>query len=53
MHAALTRAASGIGANTARLPKTKVYKVTAFDIAEPNGVDHWIKIDQPDPASIR
>ena len=53
MRAALSGAASGIGAITAQLLKARGYEVTAFDIVEPQGVDRWIKVDMSDPASIR
>jgi NAD(P)-dependent dehydrogenase (short-subunit alcohol dehydrogenase family) len=53
MQVALTGAASGIGAETARLLKEVGHHVTAFDISEPSAhVDHWIKTDMSDPASI-
>ncbi len=52
MRAAITGAATGIGAMTVQKLKQLGYEVIAFDIAEPAGVDQWIKVDMSDPASI-
>jgi len=52
MRALMTGAATGIGAETAKKLKAKGYQVTAFDIAEPAHVDHWIKLDMSDPEAI-
>lgn len=52
MHIAITGASTGIGAAVAALLQANGHKVTAFDIVEPNGVDHWIETDLSDPASI-
>ena len=52
MRVALTGAATGIGAEVAAKLKARGDHVTAFDIAEPAGVDHWIKVDLSDPKSI-
>jgi len=53
MRAAITGAATGIGAETAARLKARGYEVVAFDIAEPAGVDQWIRVDMSDPVSIR
>lgn len=53
MRVALTGAATGIGAAVAAKLKAAGHEVTAFDISEPqNSVDHWIRTDLSDPASI-
>lgn len=53
MKVALTGAATGIGAEVAAKLKAENHHVTVFDISEPSvAVDHWIKIDLSDPASI-
>lgn len=52
MRVALTGAATGIGAEVAAKLKARGDHVTAFDIAKPVGVDHWIKVDLGDAASI-
>jgi NAD(P)-dependent dehydrogenase (short-subunit alcohol dehydrogenase family) len=52
MRAAITGAATGIGAITVQKLKARGYEVVAFDIAEPQNVDQWIKVDMSDPASI-
>ncbi len=53
MRVALTGAATGIGAEVAARLKRDGHHVTAFDISEPPAnVDHWIKTDLSDPASI-
>ena len=52
MRVALTGAATGIGADVATRMKAAGHEVIAFDIAEPAGVDRWIKTDMNDFASI-
>ena len=52
MRVALTGGATGIGAAVAAKLKAAGHHVTAFDISEPAGVDHWIQTDLSDPASI-
>lgn len=52
MKIALTGGASGIGAALVAQLTTAGHEVTSFDIAEPAGVDRWIKTDLSDPASI-
>ncbi len=52
MRIALTGGATGIGAATAQRLKAQGHEVTAFDISEPAGVDHWIHTDLSDPASV-
>ena len=52
MRAAITGAATGIGAATARKLRTRGYTVVAFDIAEPANADQWIRVDMSDPDSI-
>jgi len=52
MRALITGAATGIGAATSQKLKAAGYEVTAFDIVEPTGVDHWIKVDMSDPDAI-
>jgi NAD(P)-dependent dehydrogenase (short-subunit alcohol dehydrogenase family) len=52
MRAAISGAATGIGAHVVHLLKSNGYHVTAFDIAEPTDVDRWIKVDLSDHASI-
>lgn len=53
MRVALTGGATGIGAAVAARLKAAGHHVTAFDIREPDGVDHWIETDLSDPAAIR
>lgn len=52
MRAAITGAATGIGAATVRKLRARGYAVVAFDIAEPADVDQWIRVDMSDPESI-
>jgi NAD(P)-dependent dehydrogenase (short-subunit alcohol dehydrogenase family) len=52
MRAAITGAATGIGATTVEKLKAEGYEVVAFDIAEPANVDQWIKVDMSDFAAI-
>ncbi len=52
MRVALTGGSSGIGAAVVAQMKAAGHDVTSFDIAEPAGVDRWIKTDLADPASI-
>lgn len=52
MRALITGAATGIGANTVLKLKSRGYDVTVLDIAELENVDHWIKVDMSDEASI-
>ena len=53
MRIALTGGATGIGAEVAARLKRDGHNVTAFDISAPEkNVDHWIKTDLSDPASI-
>lgn len=52
MRAAITGAATGIGAQTAAKLKAFDYEITAFDIAEPDLADQWIEVDMSDPAAI-
>jgi NAD(P)-dependent dehydrogenase (short-subunit alcohol dehydrogenase family) len=52
MRAAITGAATGIGAETVKKLKARGYEVTAFDIVEPKGVDHWIALDMSDLSAI-
>ena len=52
MRAAITGAATGIGAITVKKLKDRGYSVVAFDIAEPSGADQWIQVDMSDPQSI-
>lgn len=52
MRALITGAATGIGAETAARLKVQGFEVTAFDIAEPDSADHWIKLDLSEPAQI-
>ena len=44
MRIAITGAATGIGAETVKLLKAEGHHVTAFDIAEPQGVDQWVQV---------
>lgn len=53
MRIAITGAASGIGAATVARLKGDGHNVTAFDIAEPAGVDKWIPVDMSDIEAIR
>ena len=54
MRVAITGAATGIGAEVAAQLKAQGNDVTAFDITEPQAnIDHWIKTDLSDSASIR
>lgn len=52
MHIAITGAATGIGAETVTLLRSRGHEITAFDIAEPANVDHWIPVDMADMAAI-
>ncbi len=52
MRAAITGAATGIGAATVKKLRAGGYEVVAFDIAEPTNVDQWIRVDMSDPDSI-
>ncbi len=53
MRVALTGGATGIGAEVAARLKRDGHEVTAFDVFAPKeNVDHWIKTDLSDPASI-
>lgn len=53
MRVALTGGATGIGAEVAAKLKADGHVVTAFDISEPSSnVDHWVKLDLSDAASI-
>jgi NAD(P)-dependent dehydrogenase (short-subunit alcohol dehydrogenase family) len=52
MRALITGAATGIGAATVQKLKAAGYEVTAFDIVEPTGADHWIKVDMSDRDAI-
>ncbi|MDF0599759.1 SDR family oxidoreductase [Psychromarinibacter sp. C21-152] len=52
MQIALTGAASGIGAATVGRLKAAGHHVTAFDIAEPAGVDRWLPVDLSDMDAI-
>lgn len=52
MRAAITGAATGIGATTAEKLRLRGYEVVAFDIAEPANVDQWIRVDMSQPDSI-
>ena len=53
MKVALTGATSGIGAGVAAKLHELGHQLVAFDIHEPKArVDHWIKVDMADPASI-
>ena len=53
MRVALTGGATGIGAEVAARLKRDGHEVTAFDISKPAAnVDHWIRIDLSDPASV-
>lgn len=50
---AVTGVASGIGAELARILKTRGHTVVGFDIQQPtDNVDHYIPLDLMDPASI-
>ena len=51
-HIAITGAAAGIGAACVERLKAQGHRVTAFDIAEPAGVDDWIAVDMGDLGSI-
>jgi NAD(P)-dependent dehydrogenase (short-subunit alcohol dehydrogenase family) len=54
MKIALTGGATGIGAEVAAKLKAQGHHITAFDISEPQDtVDHWIKTDLSDPASVQ
>ncbi len=54
MQVALTGGATGIGAEVAARMTRDGHHVTAFDITEPTAnVDHWIKTDLSNPASIK
>jgi len=53
MRAAMTGAATGIGAITAQKLKARGYEVVAFDISEPADVDQWVRVDMSDPDAIR
>lgn len=53
MKVALTGGATGIGAEVAKKLKAQGHHVTAFDISEPQDVDHWIETDLSDAASIQ
>lgn len=52
MRVLITGAATGIGAATVERLKARGAEVVALDIAEPAGVDQWIKVDMSDPAAI-
>lgn len=52
MRIALTGGASGIGAAVVRKMIDLGYTVTCFDIAKPEGVEHWIHTDLGDETSI-
>ena len=53
MKVALTGGATGIGAEVAKKLQAQGHHVTAFDINEPPAhVDHWVKTDLNDPASV-
>jgi NAD(P)-dependent dehydrogenase (short-subunit alcohol dehydrogenase family) len=52
MRALITGAATGIGASTVSRLKAAGYEVVALDIAEPAGVDQWIRIDMSSTESI-
>lgn len=53
MRVALTGGATGIGAEVSAKLKADGHTVTAFDISEPaSNVDHWVKLDLSDAASI-
>lgn len=52
MRAAITGAATGIGAITVEKLKAHGYEVVAFDIAEPANVDQWIRVDMSDTGAI-
>ncbi len=52
MHIALTGAASGIGAAVVRRLKQGENRITAFDIARPEGVDRWLPADMSDMDAI-
>mgnify|MGYP003666794911 FL=1 len=53
MRAAMTGAATGIGAITAQKLRARGYEVVAFDISEPAHVDQWVRVDMSDPDAIR
>ncbi len=53
MRAAITGAATGIGAATAAQLKKRGAEIVAFDIAEPaENTDQWIRVDLSDDASL-
>ena len=53
MRIAITGAATGIGAEVAAQLKARGDEITAFDIVEPqSNIDHWVKTDLSDTASI-
>ncbi|MEP3275916.1 MAG: SDR family oxidoreductase [Stappiaceae bacterium] len=52
MRAAITGAATGIGAATVDKLKERDYEIVAFDIAQPPGADHWIRVDMSDSDAI-
>lgn len=52
MRAAITGAATGIGAATVEKLRAGGYEVVAFDIAEPANADQWIRVDMSKPESI-
>lgn len=53
MRIAISGAATGIGAETVKILKTEGHEITAFDIAEPAGVDQWIQVDLSDMEAIK
>ena len=52
MRAAITGAATGIGAITVEKLKARGYEVVAFDISEPANVDQWVQVDMSDPEAV-
>ncbi len=53
MRVAITGAASGIGAASAKILKDSGAEIVAFDIVEPTAnIDQWIEVDMSNPDSI-
>jgi NAD(P)-dependent dehydrogenase (short-subunit alcohol dehydrogenase family) len=52
MRALITGAATGSGAACVDKLKAQGYEIVALDIAKPDNVDQWIKVDMCDPGSI-